>query len=174
MKKKLLALIARKKNEVAELQKRSDESQDLAEVRAIGETLKKLADEIKEAEDMLAELDDEGDGAGTDDQASRSVIPAGSELRNAQVVGAFAVVGYTDSNGAQLISYASSSVTFSPLYDTAFSSFVEAIIRTFSYPATTSAFSTSTTICPKFFSTKSLSVKASSNATPISLPNAIL
>ena len=38
------------------------------------------------------------------------------------VVGAFAVVGYTDSNGAQLISYASSSVTFSPLYDTAFSS----------------------------------------------------
>ena len=98
MKKKLLALIARKKNEVAELQKRSDESQDLAEVRAIGETLKKLADEIKEAEDMLAELDDEGDGAGTDDQASRSVIPAGSELRNAQVVGAFAVGTQTDND----------------------------------------------------------------------------
>ena len=100
MKKKLLALIARKKNEVAELQKRSDESQDLAEVRAIGETLKKLADEIKEAEDMLAELDDEGDGAGTgaDDQASRSVIPAGAELRNAQVVGAFAVGTQTDND----------------------------------------------------------------------------
>ena len=100
MKKKLLALIDRKKNEVAELQKRSDESQDLAEVRAIGETLKKLADEIKEAEDMLAELDDEGDGAGTgaDDQASRSVIPAGAELRNAQVVGAFAVGTQTDND----------------------------------------------------------------------------
>ena len=100
MKKKLLALIARKKNEVAELQKRSDESQDLAEVRAIGETLKKLADEIKEAEDMLAELDDEGDGDGTgaDDQASRSVIPAGAELRNAQVVGAFAVGTQTDND----------------------------------------------------------------------------
>ena len=100
MKKKLLALIARKKNEVAELQKRSDESQDLAEVRAIGETLKKLADEIKEAEDMLAELDDEGDGAGTgaDDQASRSVISAGAELRNAQVVGAFAVGTQTDND----------------------------------------------------------------------------
>lgn len=96
MKKKLLALIARKKNEVAELQKRSDESQDLAEVRAIGETLKKLADEIKEAEDMLAELDGEGDGAGADDQASRSVIPSGAELRNAQVVGAFAVGTQTD------------------------------------------------------------------------------
>ena len=98
MKKKLLALIARKKNEVAELQKRSDESQDLAEVRAIGETLKKLADEIKEAEDMLAELDDEGDGAGADDQASRSVIPSGAELRNAQVVGAFAVGTQTDND----------------------------------------------------------------------------
>ena len=96
MKKKLLALIARKKNEVAELQKRSDESQDLAEVRAIGETLKKLADEIKEAEDMLAELDDEGDGA--DDQASRSVIPTNAELRNAQVVGAFAVGTQTDND----------------------------------------------------------------------------
>lgn len=100
MKKKLLALIARKKNEVAELQKRSDESQDLAEVRAIGETLKKLADEIKEAEDMLAELDDEGDGAGTGDnnQASRSVVPANAELRNAQVVGAFAVGTQTDND----------------------------------------------------------------------------
>lgn len=97
MKKKLLALIARKKNEVAELQKRSDESQDLAEVRAIGETLKKLADEIKEAEDMLAELDGEGDGAGeATGEASRSVIPSGAELRNAQVVGAFAVGTQTD------------------------------------------------------------------------------
>ena len=90
MKEKILKLIARKKQEFAELQKRSDESQDLAEVRAIGETLKKLSDEIKEAEDMLAGLD-EGDGAGADDQASRSVVPADAELRNAQILGSFAV-----------------------------------------------------------------------------------
>ena len=90
MKKKLLALIARKKNEVAELQKRSDESQDLAEVRSIGETLKKLADEIKEAEDMLAELDEQGDGAGDGaGEASRSVVPDGAELRGAHIVGTF-------------------------------------------------------------------------------------
>lgn len=88
MKKKLLNLIERKKNEMKELQKRSDESQDLAEVRAIGETLKKLADEIKEAEDMLAELDDGGDGG--DGQSSRSAaLPEGAELRNAVVVGSF-------------------------------------------------------------------------------------
>ena len=92
MKKKLLALIARKKKEIAELQKRSDESNELAEVRAIGETLKKLADEIKEAEEMLADVD-EGDGAGADDgagEASRSVVPDDAVLRNAQVVGSFA------------------------------------------------------------------------------------
>ena len=103
MKKKLLALIARKKNEVAELQKRSDESQDLAEVRAIGETLKKLADEIKEAEDMLAELDNEGDGSGADDQASRSVIPADAQLRNGVVVGSFGATAKskTDDEGME-------------------------------------------------------------------------
>lgn len=84
MREKLLKLIERKKNEMKELQKRSDESQDLAEVRAIGETLKKLSDEIKEAEDMLAELD-AGDG-----EASRSAaLPEGAELRNAVVVGSF-------------------------------------------------------------------------------------
>ena len=87
MKKKLLDMIARKKQEYADVQKRSDESQDLAEVRALGETLKKLADEIKEAEDMLADLD-EGDGAdaGT---GERSVVPADAQLRNAQVVSTF-------------------------------------------------------------------------------------
>lgn len=87
MKDKLLKLIARKKQEMADLQKRSDESQDLAEVRAIGETLAKLRDEIKEAEEMLAEAEKNTD-AGTDE---RSVVPADAQLRNAQVVGAFPV-----------------------------------------------------------------------------------
>lgn len=95
MKKKLLAMIARKKDEMAALQKRSDESQDLAEVRAIGETLKKLSDEIKEAEDLLADLD-EGDGAGDGaGEASRSAVPADAVLRNGQIVGTFAVGNQT-------------------------------------------------------------------------------
>lgn len=57
MKDFLKKLIERKKAEMAELQKRSDASQDIAEVRAIGETLNTLADEIKDAEAQLAELE---------------------------------------------------------------------------------------------------------------------
>lgn len=88
-----MELIARKKNEMADLQRRSDASQDLAEVRSIGETLKALADEIKDAEAQLAKLDEDNgddtgaDDTGTDDQASRSaVVPAQAQLRNAVVV----------------------------------------------------------------------------------------
>ena len=80
-------LIERKQSEMDELKKRSDESQDLAEVRAIGENLKKLAEEIAEAEKQLAELDKE------EEQAERSVIPEGAELRNAHVVSSFNLGG---------------------------------------------------------------------------------
>lgn len=90
MKNYLLKLIARKKKEMAELQKRSDASQDLAEVRAIGETLAALKAEIEEAEAQLAELEDDGDGAdGGADDTQRSIVPANAELRNAQVVGSY-------------------------------------------------------------------------------------
>ena len=96
MKKKLMALIARKKQEVKDLQERSDKSEDLAEVRAIGETLKKLGEEIREAEDMLAELDGDGDGdgdGGEGGEGERSVVPAGAVLRNAQVVASYHMGG---------------------------------------------------------------------------------
>ena len=102
MKKFLTDLVERKRSEIADLQKRSDESQDLAEVRAIGETLKKLADEIKEAEEQLAKLDEENneEQPSADEQASaeqptdeRSVVPSGAELRNAQVVSTFNLGG---------------------------------------------------------------------------------
>ena len=55
----LKKLIERKQSEIDELKKRSDESQDLAEVRAIGELLEKLANEIAEAKAQLEELDKE-------------------------------------------------------------------------------------------------------------------
>ena len=92
MKDFLKKLIARKKEEMKKLQERSDASQDLAEVRSIGNTLATLKKEIEEAEAQLAELD-EGDGAGEPDEARAAVVPANAELRNAQVVGSFAVVG---------------------------------------------------------------------------------
>lgn len=98
VKEYLTKLIERKRSEVAELQERSDKSEDLAEVRAIGETLKKLADEIAEAEKQLAELDKEEELAeeqptGEEEQAQRSVIPEGAELRNANVVSTFNLGG---------------------------------------------------------------------------------
>lgn len=77
MKKYLMELIARKKNEMAELQKRSDASQDLAEVRSIGEQLSKLSQEIKDAEAQLAELDEDEE---------RSNVPQDAQLRNGVVV----------------------------------------------------------------------------------------
>lgn len=96
MKKYLLKLISRKKAEFDKLQERSDASQDLKEVRAIGETLAALKREIEEAEAQLAELEanengqEDGQEDGQDETASRSaVVPANAVVRNAQVVGSF-------------------------------------------------------------------------------------
>ena len=83
MKDFLKKMIARKKEEFKNLQQRSDASQDLAEVRSIGESLAALKREIEEAEAQLAELEKE------DEQAERSEVPAGVELRNANVVASF-------------------------------------------------------------------------------------
>lgn len=58
MKEFLEKLIANKRQQFADAQKRSDESNDLAEVRALGATLAALRDEIAEAEAKLAELDE--------------------------------------------------------------------------------------------------------------------
>ena len=98
MKEFLTNLIERKQSEMDELKKRSDESQDLAEVRAIGETLEKLANEIAEAKAQLEELDKEKEQPAEEqpaeeEKAERSAIPAEAELRNAQVVSTFNLGG---------------------------------------------------------------------------------
>lgn len=62
MKKFLLDLIARKKAELADTEKRMKASSDVNEVRSLGETLLALRDEINDAEKQLADLEnDEGD-----------------------------------------------------------------------------------------------------------------
>ena len=47
-----------------ELRKKIEESQDINEVRALGETLQGVLDDLHEVEQKLAELDDEGNGNG--------------------------------------------------------------------------------------------------------------
>lgn len=74
MKDFLLKLIARKKEEVADVEKRMKASSDVNEVRSLGETLLAIRDEINDAEKQLADLENgEGEGdapAPTDEGAS--------------------------------------------------------------------------------------------------------
>lgn len=80
MKKFLQNLIARKKAELTELEKRMKASQDVNEVRSLGETLLALRDEINDAEQQLADLDkDEGEGEGSGEGTGElSNPPAGN------------------------------------------------------------------------------------------------
>ena len=107
MKDFLLKLIARNKEEMKKLQERFDASQDVAEVRAIGETLKKLSDEIADAEAQLAKLDEEGtgDGGDGDSQGERSIVPATAELRNAQILGSFGATATVKAEEKQDLAY---------------------------------------------------------------------
>lgn len=90
MKNYFTDFIARKKNELTEAQKRSDASTDVAEVRAIGETMKKLRDEIAEAEAQLAELEEKEEGTGAATEEGRNAgVPTEAELRNGVVKGTF-------------------------------------------------------------------------------------
>ncbi len=57
MKDFLIKLLNRKKQELEDLQARMKSSQDLAEIRALGENLLKLRDEINDAEEQLRALD---------------------------------------------------------------------------------------------------------------------
>lgn len=73
MKKFLEKLIADKKAEFKKLQERSDASNDLAEVRALGETLARIRDEINAAEEQLAKLDEPAADM-TDDARGLNVV----------------------------------------------------------------------------------------------------
>lgn len=88
MNKFLLELIERKKKEMAELQARSEASEDVAEVRAIGAQLESLKSEIDKAEEMLRSL--------PTDQPQVDPVPAGAELRNGVVVGSFGGANSSD------------------------------------------------------------------------------
>ena len=82
MDKFLRELIERKKAEMTELQARSEKSEDVAEVRAIGGQLEAIKKEIEAAEEQLRALPVDNDP-----------VPADAQLRNAQVVGSFGARG---------------------------------------------------------------------------------
>ena len=104
-------MIANKRSKMEELQRKSDASNDLNEVRSIGKTLQALRDEIADVEDQLKKLDESegddngddngsdnggnnggnnGDDNGDDNKEGRSGAPKGTELRNGFVkVGSF-------------------------------------------------------------------------------------
>ena len=92
----LVKLIERKNAEMEELKQRSDASDDLAEVRAIGEQLEALKREKEEAEAKLAELDENKEEVVAEEPQpeeaqveERAVMPEGLELRNANVIASF-------------------------------------------------------------------------------------
>lgn len=78
MKDYLKKLIAKRQAEIAELQRRSDASQDVAEVRAIGAQLESIKADIAEAQVKLAEIEAE--------EARSAGVPESAELRNGVVV----------------------------------------------------------------------------------------
>ena len=100
MKDFLKKLIERKKAEMAQLQERSEKSQDVAEVRAIGTQIDTVRNEIAEAEAKLAEIEA--------DEQRNGGIPEDAELRNGVVVGHAAVAG----NGDDEMAYRSAFMEF--------------------------------------------------------------
>ncbi len=94
MDKFLRDLIKRKKAELKKLEERSNASTDLAEVRAIGENIDSIKEEIRSAEaelDKIEKIENEDGIEGDDGTEGRSGIPEGTELRNGVVVGTFGI-----------------------------------------------------------------------------------
>lgn len=96
MKSFLKKLIERKKAEMESLKERSKKSEDINEVRAIGETLATLRSEIDEAEKQLAQIEADEQNGGTDEDAGtdeRSATVGGMTTRSGQPV------NFTQANG---------------------------------------------------------------------------
>lgn len=87
MKKFLTDLIARKKSEMEELTKRMKASENVDEVRSIGDTLISLRDEITEAEAKLAEHDKGDEGQG--DEGASSGEGQGDEGRGLNPIASY-------------------------------------------------------------------------------------
>lgn len=100
MREYLLKLIKAKEERAAELKKQIKTAATADEVRALGDTLNSVLDELNEAREQLAKLDDDGNGGegegegGTqsnsndpDDDGQRANIPANAQLRGSFKMG---------------------------------------------------------------------------------------
>lgn len=88
-------LIEARRANIEELQTRSDASNDVNEVRAIGDQLRAARAELEEAEVQLRALQADAQGEGGES------VPAGTELRNAQVVASFGGANNNDEDDVQ-------------------------------------------------------------------------
>lgn len=101
MKKFLLDLIAKNEKREQELRTQIKNSNDADEVRALGDTLNNVLEELRAAKEQLAKLDDDGNGDGgegdggtqsnsnePDDDGQRAAIPANAQLRGSFKIGA--------------------------------------------------------------------------------------
>jgi len=95
---------ARLEAKKSELLKRSRESEDISEVRAINDQLMTISEDLQDIADELAAIAEEegtgngegsgdgegaGEGEGSGEGEGRSGVPTGADLRNAQIVGAY-------------------------------------------------------------------------------------
>jgi HK97 family phage major capsid protein len=105
MKKYLRDLIAKKEKRAAELKEQIKTAETADEVRALGDTLDNVLEELRAAKEQLAKLDDDGNGDGdgegeggnTDggnddgnDDGQRANIPVNAQLRGSFKLGAAA------------------------------------------------------------------------------------
>ena len=103
-KKILERKLKRLENKKAALVKRSNESEDVAEVRSINEQLQDIADEMQDVKDELQDIidaegdgngsgsgDGDGSGEGGDGEEERNLPPDNPQLRNGNILGAYGI-----------------------------------------------------------------------------------
>lgn len=126
-KKKLLARKARLEKKRDELLKRSEESQDVNEVRAIGDRLRDIVDDIRDIErDLLdiAEDEDGGNGGNDGGDGGRDGDGEGRSAMNVQPVGGFRPLGTYGAGSAEQRGAVDADPTNTLEYRSAFRNFV--------------------------------------------------
>lgn len=89
MEKFLKKLIETKEKKAEELRKLIKEAQTADEVRALGDTLQTILDELKDAKEQLDTLDDKMAAGSEEPLGTRSEVPATAEIRGGNPIASF-------------------------------------------------------------------------------------